>query len=83
MYGTQYGPAHKILVFIAYMQVPLTNAHVGKTSEARGLNFVLSLHQHPYLLSVSICTDLREALMLPDAISTEISCPNPLYIREI
>ena len=78
IYGLQYRPAHEILVLIAYRLVPLINAHVGKTSKARGLNFVLRLHQHPYtlcmpvmkaMLSLSICTNLREPLMLPDAIS--------------
>ena len=53
--------------------------------EARGLNFGLSLHVHPYFVYVSSggcgesvqCTDSPEPPLLADAISTEISCTGP------
>ena len=44
-----YGPAHQVLVLISYVQMLLINAHTDVSIEARGLNFGLSLHVHPYL----------------------------------
>ena len=50
----QYGLAHEILVLIAKMQTPSLNAHASISSEARDLNFGLSLnlHVHPYFVYV-------------------------------
>ena len=45
-----YGPVHEILVLIAYVQNPLINAHIDIASEAKGLDFCLSPHLHPYLV---------------------------------
>ena len=42
-----YGPAHNILVFVAYAQMPLLNPHPGILSKARGLDFGPSIHLHP------------------------------------
>ena len=39
-----YGPAHEILVLIAYAQTPLINGHVDESSGSLSLNVDLSLH---------------------------------------
>ena len=41
---------HGISVLITYAQMPLVNTHADVSSEARGLNFGLSLHLHPYFV---------------------------------
>ena len=43
------GPAHEILVAIAYAQKPSLNTDEDAWSWARGLHFVLSLDLHSYL----------------------------------
>ena len=43
-----FGPAHKILILIAYEQKPPLIAHAVVSCGARGLNFGLSLHLHLY-----------------------------------
>ena len=40
-------------MLIAYVQMPLINAHAVVSSGARGLNFGLSLHLHPYFVYAS------------------------------
>ena len=45
--------AHEILVLIAHAQSHTQNMHVQLASEARGLNFGLSLHLHPYFVHAS------------------------------
>ena len=59
-----YRPAHddKILLIIE-------NAIAEVASGARGLNFGLSIHLHPYFVYRS-----SEPLLLADGISKEISC---------
>ena len=47
------GPIHEISVLIVYAQKPHLNAHAEVSSGARGLNFVLSLHLHPYFVYAS------------------------------
>ena len=47
---TPYQPAHKILVLIAYAQMPLLNTYDDVSSEARGLIFCSSLHLYPYFV---------------------------------
>ena len=44
---------HDILARIAYAQTPQLNAHAEVFSGARGLNFGLSLHLHPYFVYAS------------------------------
>ena len=44
----RFGPAYEILVFIAYVQKHPFNDLAGVSSKARGLNFGLRLHLHPY-----------------------------------
>ena len=46
------GPAHKVLVIIAYAQMPIINAHADVYRGARGLTFGLSLHLYPYFVYV-------------------------------
>ena len=41
-------PEHKILVFIAYAQIPLINAYTDVPCGNSGLHVGLSLHRHPY-----------------------------------
>ena len=46
-------------MFIASVQMPLTNAHADVSSEARGLNFGLRLYPDPYLVYArSECSSL-------------------------
>ena len=45
-----YGPAHDILVLIAYVQIPNLNSHTWVYSKARGLNYGLRFHPHPYFV---------------------------------
>ena len=47
---TQYGPAHKILVLIAYAQKPPLNIHNLVSSRVRGQIFGLSLQLLPYFV---------------------------------
>ena len=44
--------AHKISFLIAYAQMPLINAHVNVSSEARSLNVGLSRYLHLYFCSL-------------------------------
>ena len=81
---TPSGEAH-----IAHVQMPLINAHVEVSSEARGLNFDLSIHLHPYIVYVSTSSDssgesvhmhrLAELSLFADMISTKILCNGPCY----
>ena len=48
-----YGSVHEILVLMAYAQTPLINATADISSWARGLNFGLSLHLHPFFVDSS------------------------------
>ena len=41
---------HKILVLISYAQMPLINTHSYVFSKAKGPNFGLEYHLHPYLV---------------------------------
>ena len=88
-----YGPACKILILIAYVQTPLINAHDYTYSNARGLKFGLSLHQHPYFVYArgqgcgesAPMRDSPEPLLLSDAMSTRnlVLWPINLLINEI
>ena len=46
-------PAHEILVLAAYAEKPPSNTHAYISSGAKGLNFGLSLHLHPYFVYAS------------------------------
>ena len=48
-----HGPAHEVLLLIAYAQMPLLNAHADNSSEARSLNFGLSLRLQLYFIYAS------------------------------
>ena len=48
---TIYESAHKILVSIVYVQMPLINAHTNVSSKA-GLNFDLDFPLHSYFVRV-------------------------------
>ena len=41
------------MVLVAYGQMPLIYAHAGTSTKARGINFGLSLHLHPYIVYTS------------------------------
>ena len=65
--------------------MPLRNTHADISSKARGLNFDLSLHLHPYVMYSSSNGSNESVLKLPrlnNEISTEISCTglNILYL---
>ena len=72
----------RFMVLTGYVKIPLINAHADISSEARGLNFGLSIHlcmqavkvlasQHIY-----ICADSLEPSLL-DVIITEMWCTGP------
>ena len=68
--------------------MPLIKAHAEVSSEARGLNFCLSLHLHPYFMYASSEGSGGSAHMLPDAISTKVLCTGPykvgfMYIEDL
>ena len=65
------------MVFIAYDQMPLINAHADVYSKARGLNFGLSLYLHPCFMYTS-CEGSGEPSMFDDAISAK-----PLVLAHI
>ena len=48
-----YVPAHKILVFLAYQQIPVKHAHDVMSSRVRGLMFDPVLILHPNFVNVS------------------------------
>ena len=59
----------------------LINIYADVSSDARGLNFGLSIHLQPYFVYASN-EGLPEPLLLADAISTEISCTSRyLYLK--
>ena len=77
-----FGYSLKILALIAYTQKPPINAHVDISSRARGLNFGLSLHLHPYFVfaiseGCGEGADLPKHWLLNIAISTKISYAGP------
>ena len=48
-----YGPAPGVSLRIAYALIPLINANIDISSEARGPKFGMSLHLHPYFVYTS------------------------------
>ena len=47
-----YGPAYEILVLITHAQKPPINTHADISRGAKGLNFGLNLHLHPFFVYV-------------------------------
>ena len=77
-------PIHKISILIAYAQKPPLNPHDDKSNRARDLNFGQSLHLLSHFVfasskysgkSTPMC--MLKPWLLPDGISTKISCACP------
>ena len=47
-----YGPAHKVLVLMIYVQLLLKNNHADISSKARGLNFGPNMMNCSYYLQI-------------------------------
>ena len=72
-------------VLIEYAQMPLLNTHSEVPMEAEDPKFGLSLHQHPYFVSVSSKAQdspelVRSSVLVADALSTEISRTGSYYM---
>ena len=64
--------------YLSHMhKYPLANARADVYSEARGLNFSLSLHLHPYFVYASREGSAEEPSLLADKVNTETLCTGP------
>ena len=78
----QYGPAHKILVLMAYAQKPPLSIHALISCGVRGLIFGLSSYtscmpEGKSLVRLYICAGLSESSLLANLISANVLCACP------